>query len=99
MDYIARDAKALGVDVNFDFRRYMELARILPVDDEFWTFQTPEGIKKIHRLFIGVRDKEAMNMFAMFRTRQVDSGISSCGFVRLAAPPDLSYHPFPCSPL
>jgi len=70
MDYIARDAKALGVDVNFDFRRYMELARILQVDDEFWTWQTSEGIKKIGRLFIGVRDKEAMNMFSMFRTRQ-----------------------------
>ena len=71
MDYIARDAKALNVDVNFDFRRYLKFARILRMD-ECWTVENKEGhpMKKA-KLLIGIRDKEAMNMYSMFRTRQV----------------------------
>merc|ERR550534_1824459 len=70
MDYIARDAKALNVDVNFDFRRYLKFARILRMD-ECWTVENKEGhpMKKA-KLLIGIRDKEAMNMYSMFRTRQ-----------------------------
>ena len=71
MDYIARDSKALGVDVTFDFRRYLEIARILKMDDEFWNVGVGKDRKRVQKMVIGVRDKEAMNMVSMFRTRQV----------------------------
>merc|ERR1712212_1110902 len=71
MDYIARDSKALGVDVTFDFRRYLEIARILQVDDEFWSVGQGAVQTRRKKMVIGVRDKDAMNMVAMFRTRQV----------------------------
>lgn len=70
MDYIARDSKALGVDVTFDFRRYLEIARILKMDDEFWNVGVGKDRKRVQKMVIGVRDKEAMNMVSMFRTRQ-----------------------------
>jgi len=70
MDYIARDSKALGVDVTFDFRRYLEIARILQVDDEFWSVGQGAVQTRRKKMVIGVRDKDAMNMVAMFRTRQ-----------------------------
>ena len=71
MDYIARDAKALAVDVSFDFRRYKKLIAILEMQDEFWTVGTGKEQRKVKKMFIGIREKEAMNMVSLFTTRQV----------------------------
>ena len=71
MDYIARDSKALGVDVTFDFRRYLEFARILQLDDEFWAVGEGCERKRVPKMVISVRDKEKHNMVSLFRTRQV----------------------------
>jgi HD superfamily phosphohydrolase len=53
-DYFARDCANVGVTSNFDYRRYFENVRILPIDD---------------RLQICVREKEVFNLYELFHTR------------------------------
>ncbi|KAK0062608.1 deoxynucleoside triphosphate triphosphohydrolase SAMHD1 [Biomphalaria pfeifferi] len=53
-DYMARDSQNLGISNNFDFRRYMEFARVMEVDGE----------KQICN-----KDKEVGNLYNMFFTR------------------------------
>ena len=53
-DYFARDCANVGVTSNFDYRRYFENVRILPIDD---------------RLQICVREKEMFNLYELFHTR------------------------------
>uniref|UniRef100_A0A8P4K2Y5 HD domain-containing protein n=1 Tax=Dicentrarchus labrax TaxID=13489 RepID=A0A8P4K2Y5_DICLA len=53
-DYFARDCYHLGVQINFDYRRFLKFARVCEVDG---------------RKHICVRDKEEDNMSEMFHTR------------------------------
>ncbi|XP_051250949.1 deoxynucleoside triphosphate triphosphohydrolase SAMHD1-like isoform X4 [Dicentrarchus labrax] len=53
-DYFARDCYHLGVQINFDYRRFLKFARVCEVDG---------------RKHICVRDKEEDNMTEMFHTR------------------------------
>ncbi|KAK2851501.1 hypothetical protein Q5P01_007777 [Channa striata] len=53
-DYFARDCCHLGIQNNFDYRRYMKFARVFDVD----------GQKNIC-----TRDKEVGNLYDMFHTR------------------------------
>ncbi|KAF3696974.1 Deoxynucleoside triphosphate triphosphohydrolase SAMHD1 [Channa argus] len=53
-DYFARDCYHLGIQNNFDYRRYMKFARVFDVD----------GQKNIC-----TRDKEVGNLYDMFHTR------------------------------
>ncbi|XP_029013290.1 deoxynucleoside triphosphate triphosphohydrolase SAMHD1-like [Betta splendens] len=54
-DYFARDCHYLGLQNNFDHRRYLEFARVCEADDG-----------KTH---ICVRDKEVDNVYDIFQTR------------------------------
>uniref|UniRef100_A0A8P4GB87 HD domain-containing protein n=1 Tax=Dicentrarchus labrax TaxID=13489 RepID=A0A8P4GB87_DICLA len=53
-DYFARDCYHLGVQINFDYHRFLKFARVCEVDG---------------RKHICVRDKEEDNMSEMFHTR------------------------------
>ena len=53
-DYFARDCANVGVNSNFDCRRYFQNVRILPVDGQ---------------LQLCVRDKEVFNLYELFHTR------------------------------
>uniref|UniRef100_A0A3B3RW28 SAM domain and HD domain 1 n=1 Tax=Paramormyrops kingsleyae TaxID=1676925 RepID=A0A3B3RW28_9TELE len=53
-DYFARDCHHLGIQNNFDYKRFLKLARVCDVDG------------KMH---ICTRDKEAHNLYDMFHTR------------------------------
>ena len=53
-DYFARDCVNVGVNSNFDYRRYFQNVRILPIDQQ---------------LQICVRDKEVFNLYELFHTR------------------------------
>ncbi len=53
-DYFARDCANVGVSSNFDYRRYFQNVRILPID---------------HQLQICVREKEVFNLYELFHTR------------------------------
>ena len=53
-DYFARDCANVGVTSNFDYRRYFQNVRILPID---------------HQLQICVREKEVFNLYELFHTR------------------------------
>ena len=78
MDYIARDAKALAVDVSFDFQRYKKMIAIVEMPNEFWTVGTGEEQRKVRKMLIGIREKEAMNMVSLFTTRQVSRKRPAC---------------------
>ncbi|XP_028850480.1 deoxynucleoside triphosphate triphosphohydrolase SAMHD1 [Denticeps clupeoides] len=54
-DYLARDCYYLGVQNNFDYRRFLRFARVCSVDGE---------------MQICTRDKEAQNLYDMFATRK-----------------------------
>ncbi|XP_059152300.1 deoxynucleoside triphosphate triphosphohydrolase SAMHD1-like [Physella acuta] len=51
---MARDCRHTGIKNSFDYSRYMKLARVMEVDGE---------------LQICMRDKEALNLYNMFKTR------------------------------
>jgi HD superfamily phosphohydrolase len=53
-DYFARDCANVGVSSNFDYRRYFQNVRILPIDGQ---------------LQICVREKEVFNLYELFHTR------------------------------
>ncbi|XP_053429539.1 deoxynucleoside triphosphate triphosphohydrolase SAMHD1 isoform X2 [Nycticebus coucang] len=53
-DYFARDCHHLGIQNNFDYKRFIKFARVCEVD------------KKMH---ICTRDKEVGNLYDMFHTR------------------------------
>ncbi|XP_067652470.1 deoxynucleoside triphosphate triphosphohydrolase SAMHD1-like [Haliotis asinina] len=55
-DYFARDCHMVGIKNNFDHDRYMEMARIIEVDGK------PR---------ICTRDKEVINLYDMFHTREI----------------------------
>ncbi|CAJ1085056.1 deoxynucleoside triphosphate triphosphohydrolase SAMHD1-like [Xyrichtys novacula] len=57
-DYFARDSYHLGIQNNFDHRRFIKFAKVCKV--------TEDGEEKMH---ICIRDKEADNMYDMFYTR------------------------------
>nr|XP_055062532.1 deoxynucleoside triphosphate triphosphohydrolase SAMHD1-like [Misgurnus anguillicaudatus] len=59
-DYFARDCHHLGLGNSFDHQRLLKFARVCEVE---------VGDKKVRRLFICFRDKEADNVYDMFRTR------------------------------
>ncbi|XP_040290958.1 deoxynucleoside triphosphate triphosphohydrolase SAMHD1-like [Bufo bufo] len=54
MDYFARDCHHLGMQNNFDYKRFLEFARVC---------DTPDG------KHICIRDKEVWNMYDLFYTR------------------------------
>ena len=53
-DYLMRDSHYIGTNSNFDFMRYVQNIRILPVDNQ---------------MQICVRDKEVFNLYQLFHTR------------------------------
>ncbi|XP_057199059.1 deoxynucleoside triphosphate triphosphohydrolase SAMHD1-like [Triplophysa rosa] len=59
-DYFARDCHHLGLSNSFDHQRLLKFARVCEVE---------VGEEKVRRLFICFRDKEADNVYDMFRTR------------------------------
>ncbi|XP_073710074.1 uncharacterized protein [Misgurnus anguillicaudatus] len=59
-DYFARDCHHLGIRNSFDHQRLLRFARVCEVE---------AGDKELRRLFICFRDKEADNVYDMFRTR------------------------------
>ncbi|KAA0701330.1 Deoxynucleoside triphosphate triphosphohydrolase SAMHD1 [Triplophysa tibetana] len=59
-DYFARDCHHLGLTNSFDHQRLLKFARVCEVE---------VGEAKVRRPFICFRDKEADNVYDMFRTR------------------------------
>ncbi|KAA0721724.1 Deoxynucleoside triphosphate triphosphohydrolase SAMHD1 [Triplophysa tibetana] len=59
-DYFARDCHHLGLTNSFDHQRLLKFARVCEVE---------VGEEKVRRPFICFRDKEADNVYDMFRTR------------------------------
>ncbi|NP_001296877.1 deoxynucleoside triphosphate triphosphohydrolase SAMHD1 [Microcebus murinus] len=53
-DYFARDCHHLGIQNNFDYKRFIKFARVCEVDD---------------KMLICTRDKEVGNLYDMFHTR------------------------------
>ncbi|XP_065817364.1 deoxynucleoside triphosphate triphosphohydrolase SAMHD1 [Labrus bergylta] len=60
-DYLARDSLYLGIMNNFDFRRFLQFARVCEVEDK----DCKEGKRKT----ICTRDKEEDHMYHLFYTR------------------------------
>lgn len=59
-DYFARDCHHLGIQNNFDYKRFIKFARICEVDDE----------TRAHKVkHICTREKEVGNLYDMFHTR------------------------------
>ncbi|XP_050999619.1 deoxynucleoside triphosphate triphosphohydrolase SAMHD1 [Acomys russatus] len=59
-DYFARDCHHLGIQNNFDYKRFLKFARICDVED-------PDRACKVKH--ICTREKEAGNLYDMFHTR------------------------------
>ncbi|XP_040588646.1 deoxynucleoside triphosphate triphosphohydrolase SAMHD1 isoform X2 [Mesocricetus auratus] len=59
-DYFARDCHHLGIQNNFDYKRFVKFVRICDVED------TTNGYKMKH---ICTREKEVGNLYDMFHTR------------------------------
>nr|XP_020516712.1 deoxynucleoside triphosphate triphosphohydrolase SAMHD1-like isoform X2 [Labrus bergylta] len=60
-DYLARDSSYLGIKNNFDFRRFLQFARVCEVEDK----DCKEGKRKT----ICTRDKKEDHMYHLFYTR------------------------------
>ncbi|KAM9350985.1 deoxynucleoside triphosphate triphosphohydrolase SAMHD1-like [Symphorus nematophorus] len=62
-DYFARDCYHLGVQNNFDYRRFLKFARVCEVK------MNEQGENKECEKQICIRDKEVGNLYDMFHTR------------------------------
>lgn len=61
-DYFARDCHHLGIQNNFDYKRFIKFARICEVE-----YKSKTGVRKVKH--ICTREKEVGNLYDMFHTR------------------------------